>query len=117
METYRWLIRDAASHVNPSIQLLNNALRKAGGQARVESTAIGSCLVIELGEGTKPAGRPRREAKEDLTVAQVLHARFMNVPMTEIAQTLGVSVRTLHRRWKTVTQAHIHPDTPYSQWP
>lgn len=117
MTRFSWLVRDEAAHVNPSLRLLNDALHKAGGQARMESTAFGSRLVIELNDDATPTGRPRVEAKEDLTVAQIQHARFMNVPMTEIAESMGISVRTLHRRWKAAVEAHLHPDTPYSQWP
>ena len=117
MIRFSWLIHNEASHVNPSLRLLNDALQKAGGQARLENTSRGSRLVLELGDNTTATGRPRTEVKEDLTIAQILHARFMNVPMTEIAKSMGISVRTLHRRWKAVTEAHLHPDTPYSQWP
>ena len=117
MIRFSWLVHNEASHVNPSLRLLNDALQKAGGQARLENTSRGSRLVLELGDNTTATGRPRTEVKEDLTIAQILHARFMNVPMTEIAKSMGISVRTLHRRWKAVTEAHLHPDTPYSQWP
>ena len=89
---FSWLIHNEASHVNPSLRLLNDALHKAGGQALLESTAFGPRLVIELYNLATPAGRPRAEVKEDLTIAQIQHARFMNVPMTEIARSMGVSV-------------------------
>ena len=117
MIRFSWLIRNETSHVNPSLRLLNDALHRAGGQALLESTAFGSRLVIELNDIISPTGRPRTEVKEDLTIAQIQHARFMEVPMTVIAKSMGVSVRTLHRRWKAATEAHLHPDTPYSQWP
>ena len=117
MIRFSWLVHDEVARVNPSLRLLNDALHKAGGQALLESTAFGPRLVIELYNLATPAGRPRAEVKEDLTIAQIQHARFMNVPMTEIAKSMGISVRTLHRRWKAVTEAHLHPDTPYSQWP
>ena len=114
---FSWLIQNDTSHVNPSLRLLNDALQKTGGQARLENTLRGSRLVIELGDTASTAGRPRTEVKEDLTIAQILHARFLNVPMTDIAKSMGISVRTLHRRWKAAAEAHLHPDTPYSQWP
>lgn len=117
MTCFRWLIRNEHAYVNPSLRLLNEALHKAGGQARLEHTATGSCLVIELNDNALPPERPRAEVKEDLTIAQIHHARFMNVPMTEIARSMGISVRTLHRRWKAAVEAHLPPDTPYSQWP
>ena len=117
MICFHWLVRNDAAHVNPSIRLLNDALHKLGGQAKLENTALGPCLVIELNDDAAPAGCSRVEAKEDLTIAQIQHARFLNVPMTEIAQSMGVSVRTLHRRWKAAAEAHLHPDTPDSQWP
>ena len=114
---FSWLIHNEASHVNPSLRLLNDALQKTGGQVRLENTPRGSRLVIELGDNTATTGRPRTDVKEDLTIAQILHARFLNVPMTDIAKSMGISVRTLHRRWKAAAKAHLHPDTPYSQWP
>ena len=117
MMCFRWIIHNEGKHINPSLRLLNDALHRVGGQVRLENTPFGSRLVIELDDTVAPSGRPRIEVNEDLTIGQVLHARFMNVPMTEIARTLGVSVRTLHRRWKAVTEAHLPPDTPYSQWP
>ena len=117
MKTFCWQITNAADHVNPSLELLNETLRKAGGRAAIETGPFGSRLTISIEDEVVPTGRPRIAAKEDLTVAQVQHARFMQVPMAEIANTLGVSVRTLHRRWNAAMQAHIHPDTPYSQWP
>ena len=117
MIRFSWLIYNEASHVNPSLRLLNDALQKAGGQARLENTPRGSRLVIELSDNTTTIGRPRTEVKEDLTIGEILHARFLNVPMTAIAKSMGISVRTLHRRWKAATEAHLHPDTPYSQWP
>ena len=117
MIRFHWLVRNEAAYVNPSIRLLNDVLQKTGGQARLESTACGSRLVIELNDDATPAGRPRSDVKEDLTIAQIQHARFLNVPMTDIAKSMGISVRTLHRRWKAAAKAHLHPDTPYSQWP
>ena len=117
MIRFTWLIHDEAAHVNPSLRLLDDALQKAGGQALLENTALGSRLVIELNDHATPTGRPRSEVKEDLTIAQIQHARFLDVPMADIARSMGISVRTLHRRWKTATEAHLHPDTPYSQWP
>ena len=117
MTRFSWLVRSEAEHVNPSLRLLNDVLHKSGGLARLENTAFGPRLVIELNDAAVPAGRPRAEVKEDLTIAQILHARFMNVPFTDIAKSMGISVRTLHRRWKAVNDAHLHPDTPYSQWP
>ena len=117
MIRFSWLIHDDAAHINPSLRLLNDALNKACGQARLENTPCGSRLVIEFNDNTTTTGRPRTEVKEDLTIAQILHARFLNVPMTDIAKSMGISVRTLHRRWKAATDAHLHPDTPYSKWP
>ena len=117
MIRFSWLIRSEGEHVNPPLRLLSDALHKVGGQAFLESSAFGSRLVIEFNDVSTPTGRPRAEVKEDLTIAQIQHARFLDVPMTDIARSMGISVRTLHRRWKAVTEAHLHPDTPYSQWP
>ena len=117
MIRFSWIILNESAHANPSLRLLNDALYKVGGQALLERNVLGSRLVIELDDSVTPTGRPRAEAKKDLTVAQIQHARFMNVPMTEIAKSMGISVRTLHRRWKAANEANLHPDTPYSQWP
>lgn len=117
MATFRWLIREDGNHINPSIRMLNDALGKTGGNVSVEHGYWGACLVIELDDHISTAGRPRIPAKNDWTISQIQHARFLKVPMTEIAQSLGVSVRTLYRRWDAVTKAHLHPDTPYSKWP
>ena len=117
MIRFSWLIRNEAAHVNPSLRLLNDALHKAGGQVLLENTAFGPRLILEFHDEARSEGRPRAEVKEDLTIAQIQHARFLDVPMTDIAKSMGISVRTLYRRWKAVTEAHLHPDTPYSQWP
>ena len=117
MIRFSWLIRSEGEHVNPPLRLLSDALHKVGGQVLLENTAVGSHLVIELNDEASSAGRPRVEVKKDMTIAQIQHARFMNVPMTVIAESMGISVRTLHRRWKAVSEAHLHPDTPYSRWP
>ena len=117
MTCFRWMIRNEGPHINPPFRLLEDALRKAGGQVRLERTPLGICLVIKLDDSATTLGRKRAEPKEDLTIAQIYHARFMNVPMTEIAHALGVSVRTLHRRWKAALQAQLPSDTPYSMRP
>ena len=117
MLTFTWNISAGQEQANPPIHILNNLLQEMGGGARIERNANGCCLVIEL-ENTKIIkNRHRIDAAEDLTLAQVSHARFMNVSMKEIAKTMGISVRTLYRRWNAATQAHVNPDTPYSQWP
>ena len=68
MIRFSWLIHNEASHVNPSLRLLNDALQKTGGQARLEKTPRGSRLVIELGDSTTTTGRPRTGVKEDFEV-------------------------------------------------
>ena len=117
MATYEWAIQNRANHVNPPLTILNDALRTAGGKAKIVQNALETLLVIELDESVPQTGRPRTPVLKDMTIADILHARFMNVPMTEIAKSMGISVRTLHRRWSSVTRKNIHPDTPYSQWP
>ena len=117
MPTFRWFIREEKNHINPPIRLLNEALGKTGGSVSVEHSYRGACLLIELDDHIPAVGRPRIPSKKDWTIAQIQHARFLNVPMAEIAQSLGVSVRTLYRRWDAATKAHLHPDTPYSKWP
>ena len=117
MTVYEWDIRNVSSHINPSLSVLNNILRKSGGRASFEQTAFGSRLIIEVDETIGSVGRSRLPAAKDLTVAQIRHSRFLNVPMTDIAKSMGISVRTLHRRWRKAMESHIHPDTPYSQWP
>ena len=117
MVTFAWNIPAGQEQANPPIHILNNSLREIGGNARIERNANVCRLVIELEGTVSPEGRPRMEAAKDLTLAQVNHARFMNFPMTEIAKDMGISVRTLYRRWNAATQAHVSPDTPYSRWP
>ena len=117
MTVYEWDIRNVSSRVNPPLRVLNNILRKSGGRASLEQTVLGSRLIIELDEANGTVGRSRLPAAKDMTVAQIRHSRFLNVPMTDIAKSMGISVRTLHRRWRKAMESHIHPDTPYSQWP
>ena len=117
MTVYEWGIRNDVGHSNPSLRILNDVLRKSGGLARVEQTALSKRLIIEIGDAGSSVGRPNLQPVEDLTVDQIYHARFMNVPMTHIAKSMGISVRTLHRRWRKAMESHISPDTPYSQWP
>ena len=117
MTCYEWDLRDEQTAKNPPIRILNEALRKIGGTARLRRNNSCCCLVVEFDETHPLTGRPRKEVREDLTINQIRHARFLGVPMTEIAQSLGISTRTLHRRWKAVIEEHINPETPYSKWP
>ena len=61
-------------------------------------------------------GRPYTAPNEDLTLAQVRHMRFINIPMQIIADTLGVSKRTLFRRLHDINGKHLDENTPFSKW-
>lgn len=61
-------------------------------------------------------GRPYVTPNEDLTLGQVRHMRFMNVPMQTIADSLGVSKRTLYRRLQEINGKHLDENTPFSKW-
>lgn len=61
-------------------------------------------------------GRPYATPSEDLTLGQVRHMRFMNVPMQTIADSLGVSKRTLYRRLQEINGKHLDENTPFSKW-
>ena len=61
-------------------------------------------------------GRPYAAPNEDLTLAQVRHMKFMNIPMQTIADTIGVSRRTLFRRLQSINGKHLDENTPFSKW-
>ena len=61
-------------------------------------------------------GRPSVKPTNDITLASVYHKRFMGLSMEDIAKSIGVSRRTLYRKWEKISDKNIDPDTPFSQW-
>lgn len=77
----------------------------------------GECpqLTIHKNSSCHP-GRPHARPVNDLTLGDILHKRFMNVPMESIASELGVSRRTLYRKLDAIYGKNIDENTPFSQW-
>ena len=114
---YSWQIADESLECNPSVEILNSALSRIGGKANIIVTENGPCLSIELAEGNNNIGRPRASIVEDLTIADIQHARFMDTSMEEIAKRIGISRRTLYRKWNSINGLNLPSDLPYSRWP
>ena len=73
----------------------------------------------ESNSGTnRKLGRPTCKPKNDLTLEQVRHMRFMRVSVADIASTIGVSKRTFYRKWAALNgnNVDVDYDTPFSKW-
>ena len=61
-------------------------------------------------------GRKPKSPRNDLTLGQVRHMRFMEMPMKDIAFEIGISKRTLYRRLEQINGLNLPEDTPFSKW-
>ena len=102
-------------HLNPAtIRAINVMLSSEGILFSIKGGEYPK-LTIHKNSSCHP-GRPHVRPVTDLTLGEIHHKRFMNVPMESIASELGVSRRTLYRKLDTVHGKNIDASTPFSQW-
>ena len=99
-----------------TISIPDDFLEKISSSETVTETGTDEIHELPMDNERKHRGRPAVQPKNDLTLGQVRHMRFMSIPAETIAKEIGVSKRTFYRRLNEINGKNLSEDTPFSLW-